>query len=134
MLTKLRKFGLRSFPKYAFSSKNQPAGDEEPSFLETVETFFQQATSYTNIRKDMLDLIKFPNTTIKLNIPLIRDDGSYCMIQGFRCHHKQHRLPVKGGTRISENVDLEEVEALAMLMSLKLAVVEVPFGDRKSVV
>jgi len=129
MLTKLQKFGLRTFPKYNFSTKKHV--DDEPGFLETVQTFFQQATSYTSIRQDMLDLIKFPNTTIKVNIPLVRDDGTYCMIQGFRCHHKQHRLPVKGGTRIAENVDLEEVEALAMLMSLKLAVVEVPFGGAK---
>jgi glutamate dehydrogenase (NAD(P)+) len=129
MLTKLRKFGLRTLPKYNFSSNTH--ADQEPGFLETVQTFFQQASSYTNIRQDILDLIKYPNTTIKVNIPLVRDDGSYCTIQGFRCHHKQHRLPVKGGTRIAENVDLEEVEALAMLMSLKLAVVEVPFGGAK---
>jgi glutamate dehydrogenase (NAD(P)+) len=131
MLTKFGKLATRSVPKYAFGAKHQPKADEEPGFLETVETFFTQATSYTNIRQDMLDLIKFPNTTLKLNIPLIRDDGTYMMIQGFRCHHKQHRLPVKGGTRISEHVDIEEVEALAMLMSLKLAVVEVPFGGAK---
>lgn len=118
-------------PIHTFSSKAQVDANAEPSFLETVETFFQQAVSYTNIRPDMLELIKKPNTTIKLNIPVVRDDGTYCMIPAFRCHHKQHRLPVKGGTRIAESVDLEEVEALAMLMSLKLAVVEVPFGGAK---
>ena len=71
MLTKLSKFGLRSLPKYAFSTKHQVNADEEPGFLEMVETFFQQATSYTSIRQDMLDLIKFPNTTIKLNFSTI---------------------------------------------------------------
>lgn len=62
---------------------------------------------------------------------MIRDDGSYTTVEGYRCHHKQHKLPVKGGTRISPEVELQEVEALAFLMSLKLAVVEVPYGGAK---
>ncbi len=75
--------------------------------------------------------MKDANATLKLNIPLLRDDGTYTTIPGYRCHHKQHKLPVKGGTRISPLVELDEVEALALLMSLKLSVVEVPFGGAK---
>lgn len=66
-----------------------------------------------------------------MNIPLIRDDGSFITLEAYRCHHKQHKLPTKGGTRISPLVELDEVEALAFLMSLKLAVVEVPYGGAK---
>jgi glutamate dehydrogenase (NAD(P)+) len=132
MLSKIIRTSFGKIPRRLVSNVIAPQHDDgEPSFLETVETFFQQAISYTNIRADMLELIKKPNITLKMNIPMVRDDGTFCMIPAFRCHHKQHRLPVKGGTRISESVDLEEVEALAMLMSLKLAVVEVPFGGAK---
>lgn len=132
MLSKIIRTSFRKTPRQFVSNVIAPQVDDgEPSFLETVETFFQQAISYTDIRPDMLELIKKPNITLKINIPMVRDDGTFCMIPAFRCHHKQHRLPVKGGTRISESVDLEEVEALAMLMSLKLAVVEVPFGGAK---
>lgn len=71
-----------------------------------VETFFKEASSYTDIPPDRLALLKNANATLKLNIPLIRDDGSFTTIEAYRCHHKQHKLPVKGGTRISPEVDL----------------------------
>lgn len=105
--------------------------DDEPGFLETVQTFFKQASSHTNIASDRLNLIQLPDVTLKMNIPIVMDDGSYKTITAYRCHHKHHRLPMKGGTRIAPNVDIDEVEALALLMTLKLATVEVPFGGAK---
>jgi len=66
-----------------------------------------------------------------MNIPFIKDDGTYMTVEAYWCHHKQHRLPTKGGTRLCSSVNLDEVEALALLMSLKLATVEVPFGGAK---
>lgn len=109
---------------YRFFSK-------ELTFLEMVETFYKEAASYTDIPTDCLALIKNPNAVLKLNIPIIRDDGTYTTVEAYRCHHKMHKLPCKGGTRISPHVDQNEVEALAFLMSLKLAIVEVPYGGGK---
>lgn len=96
-----------------------------------VNQFFKEAAKHTEIPQDKLNLIRKPNATLKLNIPLVRDDGSYTTFEAFRCHHKQHKLPTKGGTRVSTGVEMDEVEALAFLMSLKLAVVEVPYGGAK---
>lgn len=50
------------------------------------------------------------------------------MITGHRVHHSRHRMPVKGGIRYTKNVNIEEIKALAMLMTFKCALVEVPFG------
>lgn len=69
--------------------------------------------------------------TIKLNIPFLRDNGKIEVVTGYRCHHNNHKKPLKGGIRIDEHVTQDEVEALAMLMSLKLSCVEVPFGGAK---
>lgn len=118
---------VQSVPMVKFSAEV----DEEGTFLHNAEQFFSVAASHTNIPEDYINLLKNANATLKLNIPLLRDDGTFTTIEAYRCHHKQHRLPVKGGTRISKEVDLEEVEALALLMSLKLAVVEVPYGGAK---
>ena len=53
-----------------------------------VETFFKEASVHTGIAPDKLRLLKNANSTIKINIPLLRDDGTFETIEGFRCHHK----------------------------------------------
>ena len=103
----------------------------EPNFLETARTFIDRACKYTNISPDRIELLKVPNVTLKLNLPILMDNGKIKMIEAYRCQHKHHRTPTKGGTRLSDHVDLQEVEALATLMSIKLAVCEIPFGGAK---
>lgn len=125
MLRKLRAFGGRRL----FGRASEKG--EEPGFLQMVEQFLNNAIPHTTIPKSRIELIKLPNASLKLNIPLVRDNGSIEMIPCFRVHHKHHKLPLKGGTRLSDLVDLHEVEALATLMSMKLAVVEVPYGGAK---
>ena len=49
----------------------------------------------------------------------------------FRAQHSHHRLPVKGGTRYAEHIDLQETVALASLMTFKLATADIPFGGAK---
>ena len=49
----------------------------------------------------------------------------------FRAQHSTYKLPVKGGTRYASDIDLQEVEALASLMTFKLAIADVPFGGAK---
>lgn len=130
MISKFARFGkqLTNKTTYSFTHHEQ---DNEPGFLENVHSFFKLAASHTNIAQDKLDLIKSPDVTMKMNIPIVMDNGTFKTIPAFRCHHKHHKLPMKGGTRIAPNVEIEEVEALALLMTLKLATVEVPFGGAK---
>jgi glutamate dehydrogenase (NAD(P)+) len=105
--------------------------DEEPRFLEMVQSYFDLAGSYTNIPSDKLELYKQCDVVIKMRLPLIRDNGTIEFIPAYRAQHKHHRLPVKGGTRYSDHIDLQEVEALSSLMTLKCAVVELPYGGAK---
>jgi len=116
---------------FASDAKQATQDEAEPRFLEMVEQYFNIASEFTGIRKDRIELIKKANTTLKLHIPLVRDDGSIEVIPCYRCQHKHHKTPTKGGTRISEHVNIQEVEALASLMTMKLSLVEVPFAGAK---
>jgi glutamate dehydrogenase (NAD(P)+) len=67
----------------------------------------------------------------RYSVFLNSDNGSIETITAYRCQHKTHKLPTKGGTRYAENVTFEEVEALACLMSIKCSIVNLPYGGAK---
>ncbi len=65
------------------------------------------------------------------NFPVIMDDGRIEVFTGYRVHHNVARGPAKGGIRYAPNVNLDEVKALAMWMTWKCAVVDIPYGGGK---
>jgi glutamate dehydrogenase (NAD(P)+) len=81
-------FKNSSLSSYLIKKMMRNSSSEKITFLGTAERFFQDAAEKTDIPKDVLELIKKPNSILKMNIPLIRDDGSYITIEGYRCHHK----------------------------------------------
>lgn len=103
----------------------------EPKFLEMVHQYFDAASSYTRISPDKLNYYKKADCVIKFTIPLVRDDGTIESIEAYRAQHKLHRLPTKGGTRYAKDINIQEVEALSCLMTLKCAVVNLPYGGAK---
>lgn len=101
-------------------------------FFESVGHYFDKAsTSITDVSPAILARIKATNSTYSFTFPIEKADGTTEILHGYRVHHSHHRRPTKGGIRFSKAVNLEEVEALAMLMTFKCAVVDVPFGGAK---
>lgn len=76
-------------------------------------------------------MLATPRREINVAIPLRRDDGSTVLFHGFRVQHNVSRGPGKGGLRYHPSVDVDEVRALAMWMTWKCAVVELPYGGAK---
>jgi glutamate dehydrogenase (NAD(P)+) len=75
--------------------------------------------------------IKENDCVLEVAFPFKKGKGDIEIIRGYRAQHSHHRLPTKGGIRYADYVDLQEVKALAALMTYKCAVVNVPFGGAK---
>ncbi|MCS6861996.1 MAG: Glu/Leu/Phe/Val dehydrogenase [Abditibacteriales bacterium] len=75
--------------------------------------------------------LRHPKRTLIVSIPTMMDDGSEKVFTGYRVQHSLDRGPAKGGIRYHPDVDLDEVKALAMWMTWKCAVVDIPYGGAK---
>lgn len=78
--------------------------------------------------------LKYPERELKVAIPIEMDDGSIRVFEGYRVQHSSSRGPCKGGIRYHQDVDIDEVKALAAWMSFKCAVVNIPYGGGKGAV
>lgn len=96
--------------------------------MESVEIYFDKAAKYSGIPQPALAHIKAPDSTLSVTFPIQKADGTTEVIQAYRCQHSRHKTPTKGGIRFAPDVCMEEVVALAALMTLKCAVVDVPYG------
>ena len=68
---------------------------------------------------------------LTVRLPVLMDDGTLTVFEGYRVQHNLARGPAKGGVRYAPDVDLDEVRAMAMTMTWKCALVGVPFGGAK---
>ncbi|MEO6720369.1 MAG: Glu/Leu/Phe/Val dehydrogenase [Ferruginibacter sp.] len=101
------------------------------SFFQSVEKSFDKAARFTKWDIGILEQIKACNSVYQMRFPIKRDDGTIEVMEAYRVQHSQHKSPCKGGIRFSEEVNQDEVMALAALMTYKCAIVNVPFGGGK---
>jgi glutamate dehydrogenase (NAD(P)+) len=100
------------------------------SFEDTLR-YLSDAMRVMDIGTRIEDLLISPNRQLKVEASIEMDDGSVGVFHGFRIQHNDARGPYKGGLRYHPEVDEDEVNALASLMSWKTAVVGIPFGGAK---
>jgi glutamate dehydrogenase (NAD(P)+) len=108
-----------------------PAGPDRENPLFTVNQMFDQAAEQMGLGESLRALLKIPHREIVVELPVRMDDGRLCVYMGYRVQHDHSRGPFKGGIRFHPHVDLDEVRALAALMTWKTALVGVPFGGAK---
>lgn len=92
---------------------------------------FMSVADHLDIPADERDRILLPKRTITVSCPIHRDDGSTAVFQGYRVQHHLTLGPTKGGTRFAPTVDVGEVAALAVWMSWKCALANLPYGGGK---
>src|SRR5438552_4398896 len=92
---------------------------------------FHRAADNLPLKRGIREFLAYPHRELTVNFPVQMDDGSVRMFTGYRVHHSTVLGPTKGGIRYSLRVDLDEVRALAMLMTWKSALMHLPYGGAK---
>ncbi len=101
------------------------------SFYESVLQQIDTTVERMCIDKGIVKMIKMPERELTVHIPIVMDNGEIDVFKGYRVQHSSARGPCKGGIRYHPDTDIDEVKALATLMSLKCAVANVPYGGAK---
>ncbi len=107
------------------------AGAAETSSFDTVLHYFDVAADRLGLAEGLRSVVRSAEREVQVQIPIkLRDTGTH-VFSGYRVQHNGARGPYKGGIRYHELVNLDEVRALAALMTWKTAIVNVPFGGAK---
>ena len=102
-----------------------------PNPYEMAVTQFEEAAARLRLDEDLCGILRAPKRELTVHFPVRMDNGRVRMFTGFRVQHNINRGPAKGGIRYDAHVSLDEVKALAMWMTWKCAVVDIPFGGAK---
>ncbi len=92
---------------------------------------FQVIADYLGIDKNDRDRLMYPKRAVAVTLPVHMDDGTTQTFQGYRVQHHLTLGPTKGGTRFAPNLSMGETAALAMWMSWKCALANLPYGGAK---
>ena len=108
---------------------SKPKHEESP--LANLNHQLETASDLLGLEPDLRKLLKEPYRELHVQVPVKMDSGKLEIFHGYRIQHNGVRGPYKGGIRYHQDVDRDEVLALATLMSWKTAIVDIPFGGAK---
>lgn len=93
--------------------------------------YLEQAAALMDLDPGVHEILRYPKRSLTVSVPVRLDSGTVKVFTGYRVHHDLTRGPAKGGLRYHPAVTLDDVKALAMAMTWKCAVVNVPYGGAK---
>ncbi|MQG21590.1 MAG: glutamate dehydrogenase [SAR202 cluster bacterium] len=99
--------------------------------FDQVNHFFDKTADRLQLDQGLRDIMKQPYRELRVQLPIRMDNGDIKVFTGYRVQHNGARGPYKGGVRYHPEADLEEVRALASLMTWKTALVDIPYGGAK---
>ncbi len=89
------------------------------------------AAEYLNLDKGLHEVLASPARSLTVRFPVVLDNGEIQVFEGYRVQHNSSRGPAKGGIRFHPDVDIDDTSALAMWMTWKCAVANIPYGGAK---
>ncbi len=99
--------------------------------FENTQKQLEKAKNHVELVQETEETLKYPTEAFTFSIPVRMDDGSLKVFEGHRVRYNDARGPTKGGIRYHPGVNLDEVKALAFWMSIKCAVINIPYGGGK---
>jgi len=105
--------------------------EESDFFLQTIQAQLDRSSRIVELPDHVHVLLTQPKNEIIVNFPVLMDDGSHRIFKGYRIQHNNVLGPYKGGLRFHPETRLDECKALAMIMTFKCALMEIPFGGGK---
>lgn len=113
------------------SQSNNAHAHSKPNVLDMAKQQLYDAAKFLDLDDGLLKVLSMPKRQIIVNFPVVMDSGHVEVFQGYRVQHNLTRGPTKGGIRYHPDVDLDETTALAMWMTWKCAIVDIPYGGAK---
>jgi glutamate dehydrogenase (NAD(P)+) len=109
--------------------EGQKVGEENPYANALAQ--FEKAVAHLNLKRGVAETLRYPKRELSVTFPVEMDNKDIQMFRGYRVHHSFALGPTKGGIRYSSDVTLDDVRALAMWMTWKCALMNLPFGGAK---
>ncbi len=105
--------------------------DEKYEFFKTVKSYLDEAADVVSLPDHVRGMLGQPKNELIVNFPVRMDDGTMQLFKGYRIQHNNLLGPYKGGLRFHQTVSLDDLKALATMMTWKGALMEIPFGGAK---
>src|SRR5262245_17214034 len=112
-------------------ARSRPSSEVSMKSQTAAQLYFDRAADLLQLSPALRRLLLIPRREVQVQIAAEMDDGRLETFVGYRVQHDDSRGPMKGGLRYHPEVDLDEVRALATLMTWKTAVVDLPYGGAK---
>jgi glutamate dehydrogenase/leucine dehydrogenase len=107
---------------------------QQYAFFRVIQGYLERASRAIELSDDVTVMLSQPKTELIVHFPVRMDTGQLRMFTGYRIQHNNLLGPYKGGIRYHPDVNLDEVKALAAMMTWKCAVMDIPFGGAKGAV
>lgn len=122
---------LPTSPKSFLQGVNIVSANQDSPKLSPTQRLFARAAERANLPPDLRDQLNEPDLAVEVSIPVRRDDGGQTVVHAFRVQHNSLLGPYKGGIRFHPHVSMEHSKDLALLMTIKCALLDLPFGGGK---
>ncbi len=112
-------------------SRSRPRSDEETDVFTDAVATMERIGEEASISAEVVEALRHPDACLVASLPVRMHDGHLRHFTAYRCRHDTSRGPAKGGIRYHPDVTLEEVQALSLWMTIKCAVLDLPYGGGK---